>query len=156
MLPGQYILLAVTDNGMGMPPDVKEKAFDPFFTTKDLGQGTGLGLSQVYGFVKQSRGHVKIYSEVGEGTTVKIYLPRFHSAGDETEEEVVKAVALGNRSETVLVVETTKTCAIILPIHCTSWAIALSKRATLRPHFKCSRHIPTRPCCSRTLDCLAA
>ena len=105
VLPGQYILLAVTDNGMGMPPDVKEKAFDPFFTTKDLGQGTGLGLSQVYGFVKQSRGHVKIYSEVGEGTTVKIYLPRFHSAGDETEEEVVKSVALGNRSETVLVVE---------------------------------------------------
>ena len=105
VLPGQYILLAVTDNGMGMPPNVKEKAFDPFFTTKDLGQGTGLGISQVYGFVKQSRGHVKIYSEVGEGTTVKIYLPRFHSAGDETEEEVVKAVALGNRSETVLVVE---------------------------------------------------
>jgi hypothetical protein len=137
---------------MGMPPDVKEKAFDPFFTTKDVGQGTGLGLSQVYGFVKQSRGHVKIYSEVGEGTTV----PRFHSAGDEAEEEVVKSVALGNRSETILVSKTTKTCAIILPIHCTSWAIASLKRPMLRPHFKCSKRIPTRPCCSETLDCLAA
>jgi PAS domain S-box-containing protein len=108
VLPGQYILLAVTDNGTGMPADVKAKAFDPFFTTKDIGQGTGLGLSQVYGFVKQSRGHVKIYSEVGEGTTVKIYLPRFHSASDEAEDEAVRPVARGKRSETILVVEDDK------------------------------------------------
>ncbi len=105
VVPGQYVLVAVTDNGSGMTPDVKAKAFDPFYTTKDIGHGTGLGLSQVYGFVKQSRGHVKIYSEVGEGTTVKIYLPRFHSNVEDPEEEAVRTAPRGNQRETVLVVE---------------------------------------------------
>jgi len=101
---GQYVQIAVSDTGSGMSRDVREKAFDPFFTTKQPGHGTGLGLSQVYGFVKQSGGHVKIYSEVGEGTTIKVYLPRTHVSANVAREIDVPVVgSLG--SETVLVVE---------------------------------------------------
>jgi signal transduction histidine kinase/CheY-like chemotaxis protein len=100
---GQYVLIAVSDTGVGMMPEVVARAFEPFFTTKEEGQGTGLGLSQVYGFVKQSGGHVKIYSEVGEGTTVKIYLPRTRKA---QESAVMSAeTPLQGGSETILVVE---------------------------------------------------
>jgi signal transduction histidine kinase/CheY-like chemotaxis protein len=104
--PGQYVMLAVTDTGTGMPPDVAAKAFDPFFTTKKSGVGTGLGLSQVYGFVKQSGGHVKIYSEAGEGTTIKIYLPRHMGAVEEAKPAGERsALPTGDASVSILVVE---------------------------------------------------
>jgi PAS domain S-box-containing protein len=104
--PGQYVMMAVSDNGTGMTKDVADRAFEPFFSTKGAGQGTGLGLSQVYGFIKQSKGHIKIYSEAGEGTTVKIYLPRLLQDIDRSDEEEQAAEPVeGAGHETILVVE---------------------------------------------------
>ncbi|RVA84206.1 response regulator, partial [Mesorhizobium sp. M7A.F.Ca.CA.004.01.1.1] len=102
---GQYVMIAVSDTGSGMTPDVISKAFEPFFTTKAVNKGTGLGLSQVFGFVKQSGGHVNIYSEPGEGTTIKIYLPRYFGP-----EEPAVPTGRGDNTaapvtETILVVE---------------------------------------------------
>ena len=103
MTPGQYVVIAVSDTGCGIPPDMIEKVFDPFFTTKPEGQGTGLGLSMVHGFVKQSGGHIKIYSELGEGSTVRIYLPRSREDADIAVETSPGSVIGG--SETILLVE---------------------------------------------------
>ena len=106
MAAGQYVLIAVTDTGTGMSAEVIERAFDPFFTTKAVGKGTGLGLSQVYGFVKQSGGHVKIYSERGQGTTIKIYLPRLLDDLDKGSGAGAHAsLPKGDSGEVVLVVE---------------------------------------------------
>ena len=103
--PGEYVLLAVADTGTGMPPEIMQRVFEPFFTTKEVGQGSGLGLSMVYGFVKQSGGHVSIYSRVGQGTSVKLYLPRAPSSpvGREEDSPDVFPEDLGNK--VVLVVE---------------------------------------------------
>lgn len=102
--PGQYVMIAVTDTGAGMSPETIARAFEPFFTTKPVNKGTGLGLSQVFGFVKQSGGHVKIYSEPGEGTTIKVYLPRFFGA-EEPATPVGRDKSTAKVTETILVVE---------------------------------------------------
>ena len=105
--PGQYVMLAVSDTGCGMTPQVLSQVFQPFFSTKPAGSGTGLGLSMVYGFVRQSGGHVKIYSEPGQGTTVKVYLPRARDAEGQVDATPEPAAAddAGGGAETVLVVE---------------------------------------------------
>ncbi|WP_454883237.1 CHASE3 domain-containing protein [Sphingomonas oryzagri] len=104
---GQYVMLSVTDTGTGMEPEVIERAFDPFYTTKGVGRGTGLGLSQVFGFVKQSDGHVKIYSEIGQGTTIKIYLPRYTGSDSEGADRRThsESIPMGRSDEIILVVE---------------------------------------------------
>lgn len=102
---GQYVVICVSDTGSGMAPEVLQHAFEPFFTTKEPGQGTGLGLSQVYGFVKQSGGHVKIYSEVGEGTSIKMYFPRYAGSAQLNSDDAEELISEGTSVETILVVE---------------------------------------------------
>jgi signal transduction histidine kinase/ActR/RegA family two-component response regulator len=103
--PGQYVMVAITDTGVGIPANVLGQVFEPFFTTKPTGMGTGLGLSQVQGFIKQSGGHIRIYSEVGVGTTVKLYLPRSQTDLDRPVAGALRSEAPGRRDLTVLVVE---------------------------------------------------
>jgi PAS domain S-box-containing protein len=105
VVPGQYVSISVSDTGAGMEPATIAQAFEPFFTTKPVGKGTGLGLSQVYGFVKQSGGHVKIYSEPGQGTSVKIYLPRWTGELEQGEPAIAGPVPESGTDETILVVE---------------------------------------------------
>ena len=103
--PGRYVMVSVSDTGTGMPPDVVSRAFEPFFTTKEVGKGSGLGLSMVYGFAKQSRGHVRIYSEPGEGTTVRLYLPRAHTDEPTPASVGGRSAEMPRGTERVLVVE---------------------------------------------------
>ena len=105
LLPGQYVRLTVTDTGGGIPPDLLERVFEPFFTTKPAGLGTGLGLSQVLGFIKQSGGHVRLYSELGVGTSVKLYLPRSMDAIEEPARPLERARGKPRRDVTILVAE---------------------------------------------------
>src|SRR6202030_2157415 len=100
--PGPYVMLAVSDTGTGMPAEVRDKVLEPFFTTQEGANGSGLGLSMVYGFVKQSGGHIKIYSEEGHGTTIRLYLP---PASGHAETPVRKPSPLMSGTETVMVVE---------------------------------------------------
>src|ERR1700722_5233314 len=111
--PGQYVSLCVTDIGTGMTPDVISHAFDPFFTTKPLGQGTGLGLSMIYGFVRQSGGQVRIYSELGKGTTMCLYFPR-HMGAVEDEAGTHSEYVERGFGETVLVVDDEPTVRMLI------------------------------------------
>ena len=103
LTPGQYVMFSISDTGSGMPPEVVEQVFEPFFTTKPEGKGTGLGLSMVHGFVKQSGGHIKVYSELGQGTTFRIYLPRVHQL--EVCEADMGSKTVEGGAETILIVE---------------------------------------------------
>jgi PAS domain S-box-containing protein len=103
--PGEYVQLSISDTGTGMPPEVRDRAFEPFFTTKEKGRGTGLGLAMVYGFVRQSGGHVTIYSEVGHGTTINLYFPRACGASAAQPADRTMTNAASQARETVLVVE---------------------------------------------------
>ena len=128
VVPGQYVLLAVSDTGTGMPAEILHKVFEPFFTTKEVGKGTGLGLSMVYGFIKQSNGHIKIYSEVGVGTTIRMYLPR---SGAQAADDIMRApAALPRGNERVLLVEDDPQVQAAVLAQLTSLGYAVTTAAT--------------------------
>ncbi len=114
LAPGQYVSLCVTDTGTGMTPEVQAQAFDPFFTTKPLGQGTGLGLSMIHGFVRQSGGQVRIYSEMGKGTTLCLYLPRYQGDVEADEDVGATPVVEGGHGETVLIIDDEETVRMLV------------------------------------------
>ncbi len=132
--PGEYALIAVTDDGEGMTPEVVARAFEPFYTTKDVGKGSGLGLSMVYGFVKQSNGHVSIYSEPGLGTTVRIYLPHVATTGPRSSEQIpASEEAIPKGHETILIAEDDPfvRSSVILRVEALGYTVVASYRPKL-------------------------
>jgi CheY-like chemotaxis protein len=114
LVPGQYISICVTDNGTGIPKDIANRIFDPFFTTKPIGQGTGLGLSMIHGFLRQSGGQIRVYSEDGQGTTMCLYLPRHVGALDDEDIEHPSAIRETGAGETVLVIDDEPTVRMLI------------------------------------------
>src|SRR3546814_74333 len=132
VVPGDYVMLAVSDNGTGISPDILDKVFEPFFTTKGQGHGTGLGLSMVYGFAKQSGGHVKIYSEVGHGTTVRLYLPRASADRQCVEVRPCEPAAVDPGDATILVVEDSTEVRRVAVNHLTAFGYQVVEAASGR------------------------
>ena len=157
--PGQYLSLCVTDTGAGMTPDVIARAFDPFFTTKPIGQGTGLGLSMVYGFVRQSGGQVRIYSEVGQGTTMCLYLPRHYGDSAETDRRgrAPQHLPTLRQGETVLVVDDEPSVRMLVTEVLEELGYSRARgRRTGRPGCRCCSRTCASICWSPTSGCPAA
>ncbi len=155
--PGQYLSLCVTDTGTGMTPEVIARAFDPFFTTKPIGQGTGLGLSMIYGFARQTGGQVRIYSEVGQGTTMCIYLPRHYgdAEGADSPPDLASA-SRAEQGETVLIVDDEPTVRMLVTEVLEDLATPPSRLRTRSPGSRCCSPTCASICSSPTSGCRAA
>ena len=154
VIPGDYVAIMITDSGTGMAREIIERAFEPFFTTKEVGRGTGLGLSMVYGFMKQSRGHLKIYSELGHGTSIKLYFPRATIAGQtETDKPDAEIVTDLTGHETILVVEDDAAVRNLAVTTLRSLGYKCARRRTGRPHCRSFRINRKSICCSPIWSC---